>query len=122
MLAVDEDALECDFMETYHILDYRELPVQKVALLASGLRDDSRIKMAMEGRKYTTDTLLLASCLDKLALLWWSKTKDAENGINAPPSVFQALIEYDDSPKREIEAFNTGNDFMKRWAELGEEG
>ena len=41
MIATDEDALICDFAETYHIYDYRSLDVEYAATLAYGLRDDS---------------------------------------------------------------------------------
>lgn len=39
MVAVDEEALICDFAETYNILDWRELPCRTAAILASGLRN-----------------------------------------------------------------------------------
>jgi len=45
MIKLDENALICDFAETYHIYDYRQLPPTRVAVFACGLRDDSRIKM-----------------------------------------------------------------------------
>ena len=44
MMALDEDALICDFAETYHIYNIYGMPVQYIATLAIGLRDDSRIK------------------------------------------------------------------------------
>lgn len=34
MLNLSEDALICDFAETYHIYDYRSLPLRLVATLA----------------------------------------------------------------------------------------
>jgi len=43
MIATDEDALVCDLAETYHVLDYRMLPLKTAAALASGLRSDARI-------------------------------------------------------------------------------
>ena len=47
MIQTDEDALICDLAETYGIFDYRQLPADQVAVFAFGLRDDSRIKLAM---------------------------------------------------------------------------
>ena len=44
MAARDEDALVCDMAETYHIFDYRALPLFLAARLACGLREDSRSK------------------------------------------------------------------------------
>ena len=39
MLNTDSDALECDLAETYHIYNYKELPLKKVALFSVGLRE-----------------------------------------------------------------------------------
>lgn len=49
MMAADEDALACDFAETYGILDMRQLPAGKLATLAAGLRENSRIKLHLGG-------------------------------------------------------------------------
>ena len=59
MISLDESALICDFAETYHILDYRALPLKLAAVLACGLRDDSRIKMKLAGMKLNPETMLL---------------------------------------------------------------
>ena len=48
MIATDEDAMICDLAETYHVFDYRALPVKLLAVLCSGLRSDSRVRQAME--------------------------------------------------------------------------
>lgn len=45
MVAEDEHALICDLAETYGIYDYHKLPARTVAILATGLREDSRIFM-----------------------------------------------------------------------------
>lgn len=47
MINTDEDALICDFAETYHIYDYRSLPLHMAGIFACGLRPDSRIGMAI---------------------------------------------------------------------------
>ena len=80
MLAVDRTALICDLAETYGILDYKVLPVETLAALSVGLRENSRIKMKLSGAKVKPDFLLLAAAVDRLSLLVWSKTKDAEKG------------------------------------------
>lgn len=84
MLKQSEDALICDFAETYHILDWRSLSVKTAATLACGLRDDSRIKMLISGTRYKADTLLLAGIADRLSILAWMKTKDGQKGRNKP--------------------------------------
>lgn len=87
-----EDALICDFAETYHILDYKGLPVKLVASLAAGLRETSRSMMILQGATASPDILLLAGIVDRLSLLLWSKTKDAAQGRNAPESIVDGLI------------------------------
>lgn len=69
MIALDEDALICDFAETYHIYDYQELPVTYAATLAVGLRENSRIKMRMTDRNAPIETIILAGIIDRLSVL-----------------------------------------------------
>lgn len=68
MLRTDRDALICDLAETYGIFDYRALPVPLLATLASGLREDSRIKMRLSGQTVTRTEMLLAAAVDGLSL------------------------------------------------------
>ena len=56
MIAADEDALQCDFMETYGVLDYRTLPLHAAARLAVGLRRNSRIRQLEDGLAVPFDT------------------------------------------------------------------
>ncbi len=92
MVTTDEDALICDFAETYGIYNYKELPIMYAATLASGLRDNSRIKMAISGAKVELNTLIMAATLDRLSFLAWAKTKDGENNKNRPASIVEQLI------------------------------
>lgn len=50
MAALDEDALICDFAETYH-LRFDELPKDYAAVLAAGLPYTSRIMNAIKRRE-----------------------------------------------------------------------
>ena len=69
MIRMDETALICDFAETYHIYDYRAMPLRTVAALAAGLRRNSRIMIKMSGVGVDPDTLLLAAAVDRLSFL-----------------------------------------------------
>lgn len=69
LVAADEDNLICDLAETYGILQYRAHPARLIATLASGLRDDSRVKMRLAGLNAPLDTLLLAVHADHLTWL-----------------------------------------------------
>ena len=86
MMATDRTALICDLAETYGVLNYRELPVETLAALSAGLRENSRIKMKLAGIKVESDIMLLAAAVDRLTWIAWTKTKDAEKGLNRPKS------------------------------------
>lgn len=71
MIRTDAGALTCDFAETYHVLDWRGLPMRLAATLAAGLREDSRIRMAQEGMRVSMHTLLLSTAVDMLTNIAW---------------------------------------------------
>lgn len=103
MIARNENALICDFAETYHIYDYKSMPPKQAAILAVGLPQDSRIKREISGQKQTTDILLLAAIADALNTLVWFQTKDGQRGINRPDSILRRLTE----EQEEYEAFDS---------------
>lgn len=89
MLAHDRTALICDLAETYHIFDYRALPVQTLAALACGLRADSRIKLKWAGIKEASNEVLLVQIFDILQLMryqFFASKKDA------PPKLLSELL------------------------------
>lgn len=117
MMSVDRSAWLCDLAETYHIYDYRSLPLRTVAALSAGLRDDSRIKMKIRGEKATRAELLLAAVADSVnALLWHFGTyKDK------PTSIVEALLDKPKEPKRGgVVAFATPEDFEAAMAKFKE--
>ena len=106
MVKTNENALICDLAETYQIYDYKQLPVTLVAILACGLKNDSRIKLGMSKSKYTVEQSLLVGILDRLTLLVYAKTKDAQKGKNYPKLLGASLTE-----EREVIGFTSGKDF-----------
>ena len=116
MVAVDEDALICDLAETYHIYDYRSLPLQRVAIFAAGLRENSRIKTKISGLKYPLDTMLLSFVVDRLSLLVWMQTKNGTKGIDRPKPILGVIS--DETAESEIESFNTPEEFERRRLEI----
>ena len=80
MLSFDRNAVICDLAETYHIYDYRALPVMTLVALVSGLRPDSRIKMKMSGITEVSSEVLLVQIFDILQLMryqWFASKNDA---------------------------------------------
>ena len=59
MLNTDEEALVCDFAETYRIYNYKEIPCKMAAIYAKGLKENARIKMKLAGVKVTLEDMLL---------------------------------------------------------------
>lgn len=91
MLATDEDAVICDFAETYHVLDIGALDLQLAATLAAGLAPDSRIMRRMRGISPIPFGELLVMICDELALLRWLNSSDSAEGKNRPQSLLAAL-------------------------------
>ena len=115
MLSLDEDAVVCDLAETYHIFNYKGLPLNTVAVLACGLSNDSRIKRKMTNRRLTLQEALLASAVDKLVLLLWSNTKDAQKERNRPKSILDAL----EHPQPKVhKTFSSADEFERKRAQL----
>ena len=121
MLATDEDALICDFAETYHILDYLALDPSLAATLAAGLAPESRIMRKLSGAKLGTKTLLLAACADSLSFLAWAQTEDGAKNRNRPKSILQALTGAAEEKPSEIRRFATGMDFDAEWRRIAKE-
>ena len=109
MIAVNDAALRCDFMETYRIPDYRALPARQAALFACGLRDNSRIKMALAGAPAPLEVLLLAGINDALRVLCWQNTRDGMDGVRPPALVLDAIVGRE-KPK-ETEGFSSPEEF-----------
>lgn len=110
MIETDEDALICDFAETYNVLNYKALPLNLAATLAVGLRADSRIMLKMSHQKIDYNVILRAAILDRLSFLAWSKTKDAETGKNRPESIVSKLME--EPKENDIIAFEDENELI----------
>ena len=112
MINSDEGALICDFAETYHIYNYREFEPFYVATLANGLRENSRIKMALADTKVDLYSTLLAAIADRVSVLIWQNTKDGQSGTNMPVSILEC---FNNKPKHENHGFESGDDFMSAW-------
>lgn len=99
MLAKDRDALACDLWETYQVRDLEALPVETLAVLSCGLRENSRIKMLMSGQKERLDMIIMAGCYDMLAGIKWML---AGATGEAPASMARALLGIEVNSESEI--------------------
>lgn len=106
MIELDEDALICDLAETYHIFDYRSLPVELVAALSAGLRDDARIKLKAADSPVSLDTFILAAIADNLSML--RAGMDKRN--RGKPFLFTEAIQ-SENKKQKVRGFKSAEDF-----------
>ena len=111
MVGLDEGALICDFAETYHVLDWRALPVRTAATLAMGLGPTSRIMRKLSGVKWPFDTLLLAMICDSIRGISWQLVDEkGRRGHNPPVSVLKTIL----GEEKETTGFDSADDF-KSW-------
>lgn len=108
-----KEELICDFAEYYHIYDYRTLSLSTVAVLASGLRENSRSMMKIRGDDLTIDQTLLSIIYDQLRLLVWLNTKDAQKGHGRPKALLEELKKQKDKEesKDALKKFNSPDQF-----------
>lgn len=117
MYELDKEGLLCDLAETYNIYEFEKFPLTKIAIFAKGLREDSRIKMQMSQSRFNVKESLLAGILDRLTLILYSKTKDAEKGKNYPK-----LLLDESEKKEELQGFTSSEDFEKMRRKIIEGG
>lgn len=117
-MAKYEGELICDFAEYYHIYDYKGLLPEMAATLLVGLRDSSRVKMALAGAKITTEQYLLARIVDELSILVWFGSEDGAKKRNRPESITALILGEKKKSKDDVVAFQTADDFKQRWSEI----
>lgn len=116
MMSKFPDELACDMAETYGIFDIKRVPVQLLATLAVGLRDDSRVKRAASNTEYSDEIILLASIADSLRWIVWSKTEDGANNRNRPASIMEYYAKQSrPESESEFETFESPEEFWE-WA------
>ena len=120
MIDFNEDALICDLAETYHIYDYRSLPVKLVATLSAGLRDDSRIKLFAAGYPANQETILLATIADRIEAIRYGFSEDSSKGVNQPSSIVAALFGEEKKKKNRsgVTSFATPEEFEAALARI----
>ena len=65
--------------------------------------------MKLSGQQHGTDTVLLSGIFDKLSWLTWSKTKDAQKGINQPKPIMPMFVNIE----KDTKGFESGEDFLR---------
>jgi hypothetical protein len=120
-VSLDEDALVCDFAETYSIYNWRDLPGRYAATLAAGLRHGSRIRMEAEGVKSDMDTSLLAMIHDDITSVLYVMAKTHKKGhVPKPDYISDRVIHGDkkEASKGDYQGFDEADDYEKTWEKI----
>lgn len=104
-----QDEMVCDLAEYYHIYNYKSFPMEYISTLCCGLPAESRTLKKINGMKCSTEELMLINIVDKLSLIWWSKTKDGQKNRNRPKLICEIMQEKEESKNRI--AFNSPEEF-----------
>lgn len=80
------------------------LPAETVATLALGLRDDSRVKMALRGEMLTFEQMMLVRQYDAIRIGNYLHTKDATKGRNRPKMMIEL---FEKKAPSEFQSFDT---------------
>ena len=108
MVREDEDALICDFAETYHIYNWRDLPLTTAAVLARGLGSNSRIVQKAAGQNASNGEILLAAIADRLGILLAGLSN-----TDAPPLFSEAFFDMPKQTKKNnIQKFSSPEEFL----------
>lgn len=121
LLEDSEDDVICDLMQYYGIKDYTSESLFFIATLVCGLPMDSRIMSRQLGFRVPFSTAVNAMAVDRLSLLWWSKTEDGMKGFNRPDMLIDGLVS-EHKEKSDYHLFESGSDFMDEWNRLSGKG
>lgn len=112
MMARDEDALICDMAEYYHIYDLRALTVRQLSVLACGLPESARSKVAQSGSSLPPLMTILCGIFDQLSALRWMLSADAGKGAEPPPSILSAISgEAKPEKPKALKGYSSGAEF-----------
>lgn len=95
--------------EYYHILNYKEQSPVLIAILLSGLRNESRVQMAMSGQKLKIEQVLLATIADELSSMLWTGKEDR------PESFLAILLGESKKDENQCLSFNSAKSFEEWW-------
>jgi len=93
-----------------------ELPLRMVAVLAGGLKSDSRVRLFFSGEEYTMEQTLQVLIYDSLNRLVWLNSADGAKGRHRPQSLAEKL--FNKKNKDTNEAFDSAEEFKARWERI----
>lgn len=118
-IQTDEDALICDFAETYQIYDWRSLPGRYAATLAAGLRPTARVVMKQADVTAEINSALLARITDQLSgITYMMSRKHAQK----PQFIMDQIIHADKAAQAKktdtYKHFATPEEYEAAWSRI----
>lgn len=107
MWSTDRDAVICDLAETYHLLDYKSIPVELLATLCAGLHDDSRIKLKLAGLRRIAPVFAYVHMADTLTVILHAIT-----GSKSTPKLYEEIM-IDKQLTKKTTGFSSIEEFEK---------
>lgn len=106
--------------ETYHVLNWRELPLKTAAILASGLYQDSRCFRKINNQKLRSDQYTQFAILDEVRFFHWNMLpKEFKKGRKKPESVLLKMLRMENRP--DVTGFRTPEEFEARRKQIAGE-
>lgn len=87
------------------------LPIDTVATLSVGLRENSRIILKLKESEVSLDTMLLAGINDRLSAIMWQLS--GGSNTDKPTMITDSFIKREEKPDND--KFASGEEFMKFW-------
>ena len=81
----------CDLAETYHIFEYRRVPVRLLGTLVAGLGANSRVHQRITEQEVPTDIFLQAAIVDELRMIVYLLDGNKNKKMPEPITVFSTL-------------------------------
>lgn len=115
MIGNGEGALICDFAETYHIFDYKALPIKLCSTLAVGLPRTARIwaKLGEPNLRLIKEQALIL-LLDRVSWIQWAMSDNASQGGEPPKPIYNKVfgLKEDEATSRNVLVFDSPDDFQ----------
>ena len=98
-----------DLAEYYHIYNYLDHPLLRVAIFVDQLRESSRVKKKINGMKLDLNTMLLASIKDGIETVIYMFNTDKNK--KKPKFILEMLMK--EGKKEEQSIYSSGEEFEK---------
>jgi hypothetical protein len=96
----------------YGVFDFRKIPPATAAVLAAGLPDNSRVKLALSGEKYGFEQRLMMMIYDRVNWLQWSRSKASEHGEPPLPLEEQLRQSIECAEERQLMGFDDPDELL----------